>query len=81
MVMAPYPYPPSHPALASDRERNEELKGLIADRLQVDPRSSIRKLGEFRVRANAPDRPRGALGDLEVYWYDPTELATDRPNR
>ena len=61
----------SHPALPSDRERHEELKSLLASRLQADPGSSVRKRGEFRVRADAAQRPRGALRDLEVRWYDP----------
>jgi len=61
----------SHPALPSDRERHEELKGLLASRLQCDPTTSLRKIGKFQVRADAPDRPRGPLRDLEVRWCDP----------
>jgi hypothetical protein len=61
----------SHPALPGDGERHEELKRLLTGRLQADPRLSVRKLGEFRVRSDAAERPRGALRDLEVRWYDP----------
>lgn len=61
----------SHPALPGDRKRHEELKGLLAGRLEVDSGSSVRMLGEFRVRAVAAERSNGGLGTLEVRWYDP----------
>ena len=61
----------SHPALPSDRERHEELKDLLVGRLRPDPKFSVRKLGEFRVRPDAATRPLGAFRNLEVRWFDP----------
>ena len=64
--------PESHPALPSDRERFEELLDLLGERLVIDPERSVRKLGEFRARADAEVTPIGVLKDLEVRWDDPS---------
>jgi hypothetical protein len=49
----------THPALPQDRERHEELKRLIGDRLSPDRDKSSRARAEFRA---TPDQ------NLEVRW-------------
>jgi hypothetical protein len=40
----------AHPALPAERERHEEIKQLIGDRLFVDPSAGRKLNGEFRTR-------------------------------
>jgi hypothetical protein len=57
----------TYPALPSDRPRYEELQGLLAGKLVLDPERAFFMCGELRCTL------RGAMEPLtEVRWYPPT---------
>ena len=59
----------THPALAADRARHEELDRILAT-LKVDPNDSKKAHGEFRVSL---DRPAQRWNNLEVKWTEISE--------
>jgi hypothetical protein len=61
----------THPALAEERSRHEELKRLLDGRLVVDPVRAVRKEAEFRNR-NDPGWSGYGWHPLEVCWRDPS---------
>lgn len=65
----------THPALPADRARHVELARLLAGRLAVDPVRAVRKLAEFRPRAD-PGWSGLGWAPLEVRWFDPPKLET-----
>lgn len=59
----------THPALAEDRARHEELKQLLDARLIVDKTTAIRKAAKYRRRRD-PTSSGFSLSPQEVQWGD-----------
>ena len=59
----------THPALPDERDRHEELKRLLEDRLVLDPAHTFRRDAEFRNRQDASWSGLG-FSPLEVCWRE-----------
>lgn len=58
----------THPALPEDRDRHEELKTELTDRLATNPDRAVRARGDFRVVPGAAPWKGPGIAPLEVRW-------------
>lgn len=67
----------AHPALPEDRRRHEEINGVLAERLRIDPASAVRARSEFRIALNS--RTAGpAAKTWQVHWSVPKARGASR---